>query len=238
MKRPLVVLIIFIVMGIAGLQILTYQAPSQEYLDLQDQFNLYLGQDFSTESNFIEYLNALELEHANENVKIDVTNNLVNTTLSGVIVHIDNPYVYVISQSDAFINPMHLYIHIHDYKNRVENASVVALSDTNHLALLKFASSNTDDLKAVTYASYQPLQNEVVSSISATYDILNHISLGIFQGYDDDTLLKVDIETSSESVGSSIYDINLQLIGMRAYIDQAYIVIPSQAIIAFINQYI
>ncbi|MGE4320888.1 MAG: hypothetical protein AB7E61_05540 [Acholeplasmataceae bacterium] len=238
MKRPLVVLIVFIVMGIAGLQILTYQAPSQEYLDLQDQFNLYLGQDFSTESNFIDYLNALELEHANENVKIDVTNNLVNTTLSGVIVHIDAPYVYVVTQSDAFINPFHIYIHIHDYKNRVENASVVELDDANHMVLLKFASSNTDDLKAVTYASYQPLQNEVISSISATYDILNHISLGIYQGYDENEILKVDIETSSESIGSSIYDINLQLIGIRAYIDQAYVVIPNAVIISFVNQYI
>ncbi|MFA6800621.1 MAG: hypothetical protein WCR19_00775 [Acholeplasmataceae bacterium] len=239
MRKPLVLLIFLTMLSLVALQILTYKPPTEAYLALQDQFETYLAKDLNTDDNFVNYLNNLELEHALENVKITVVYNLEETTLSGFIVFIDDANVYVVTQSDYFPTFGINSIQIYDYKNRSETGRVVARDTTNHLALIKFHASNYDDLKEISYASTIPLENEIISSISNNNYILNHISLGIFGTLlENEMFYDFEMENSSQAIGSSIYDINLSLIGIRLYIDDQYVMLQYSDVKNFVELYV
>ncbi len=235
MKKPLVVLIIVFIVGIVGLQIFTYQQPEEAYTNLKEQFNLYLGQDVSNDGHFADYINLLTYEHTSENLQIQIQTGSVIVTQSAIIVGMNGRTVYALTDSTVFDSTKHQTITVHDYKNRVSSGSFIVKDNLYPIALIQFSTSYFAELNVVEYIEHVPVENEIISSISSANDILNYVSLGTFESKSsDDRLYVIDMIEDPQMIGASVYDINLHLIGMRIYQDNAYYVISSNYIKNFV----
>jgi hypothetical protein len=237
MNKPLIIFLFFAFFAVAFFGFLTYTPPPQEYLDLEEQFNYYLSNDINTELNFIEYVNNLSLEHTNENVEVSIVTQLIETKFSGVIVQIQGFEVYAITQSDDFDASLHQRIFIEDFKGESYAGQLLTKSEDYPIALVKFTSENASTYDAADFSSTMPLVGEIVSSISFDDGILNHLELGTFSTTIDNDYYHLNMNYTETSAGSSVYDINLNLIGIRVMINDEMVMLTSDIVSDFLAIY-
>jgi len=235
MNKPLIVFLVFAFFAVIFFGFFTYTPPTEDYLALEEQFNYYLSKDFNEDLNFIEYVNDLSLEHTSENVKISLVSLLEEEQFSGIIVDIKGYDVYVITQSDGFNAAGHQRIFVEDFKSESYNGQLIETSEDYPIALLKFTSNNASTYDTVEFSNTIPLTGEVISSISYNEGILNHLELGTFSIAVDDDYYQLGMAFTATSAGSSVYDINLNLIGIRVLLDDEMMMLTSDHISDFLE---
>lgn len=235
MKKPLVLLIAFVVMSISALFISTYKAPSEDFLKLEDQFNSYLGRDFTTTSNFIEYINHLQYNNETSFVKLEVISQNQSMTLSGVIIHKINDFAYFVTSDDfmGLSGPRQLIIN--DYKGQIFHGEIVKSDATLGLVYIGFQSDYYEEYQLPTNVTNYPLNGEIVSMISVYNDINNYVSLGIFGQLNENLTYSIDILESIDCIGGAIYDINSNFIGIITKRNGILEVVTYQTIAEFIS---
>ncbi len=240
MKKPLIMVILFFVFAVVALATFTYQKPSEAYVNLADQFDLYLGRDISTSDKFVSFINAVELEHTSENVKVTVvTQSQSSQQQSGVIVAKEGRMMYVVTSDQYLDQTKRQTYQIHDFKDDHYTGSLIASDQSYHIILLAFDYDFNTDLTVAEQAEYLPFTGEIVATISAKEDIINYLELGKFTGVlEDSNLYKVELNISEHSLGGSVYDINLKLIGIMTKVDDVYCILSAAHVYNFVSSHI
>lgn len=234
MNKSVVILIGLSILGILIFSMLTYEAPSEDYVNLKAQFETYLNHDLSSDDQLINYMNTLNYEHSLENVAITYHLSEGDMVQSGVIVDIDGINIDVITQEFNLDNENDV-IEIIDYKNQKHIAEIVAKSDVYPVMILSYTSFDARDLEVPTFTDVIPLNGEIISSVSSLNHIYHQTSLGIFLEDIDGVYYEIDMIESMEVVGSSIYDVNHDLVGIRIYNNDKIVVLLIQALTDFIQ---
>lgn len=234
MNKSVVILIGLSILGILIFSMLTYEAPSEDYVNLKAQFETYLNHDLSSDDQLINYMNTLNYEHSLENVVVTYRINESKMVQSGVIIDIDGINVYVITQQFN-LDDENDVIQIIDYKNQDHIADIVARSDEYPVMILSFSTFDARDLEVPTFTDVIPLNGEIISSVSSLNHIYHQTSLGIFLEDIDGVYYEIDMIESMEVVGSSIYDVNHDLVGIRIYNNDKIVVLLIQALTDFIQ---
>lgn len=235
MNKPLLTLFFVAVLGIISFLILTYTRPPQAYEDLEDQFNLYLANDITSDAKFIDYMNELALVHASENVTVSYEFNQLNVNQSGVIVGIDGINVYVLSYNHEAFNDSKIDIDIIDFKNRIKSAEVINTNSKYDVAILRFSTFDVSELTTAVYANAIPIENEFISSVSNYNGISSYVMLGIFKESLDEGYYSIDMQSSLTVLGSSVYNANHEIVGIRVLKDDDVVILSIEMIIDFIE---
>ena len=234
MNKSVVILIGLSILGILIFSMLTYEAPSEDYVNLKAQFETYLNHDLSSDDKLINYMNTLNYEHSLENVAITYHLSEGYMVQSGVIVDIDGINIYVITQEFNLDNENDV-IEIIDYKNQKHIAEIVAKSDVYPVMILSYTSFDASDLSVPNIADKIPLNGEIISSVSSLNRIYHQATLGIFLEAIDEDYYEIDMIETTEVVGSSIYDVNHELVGIRIHNNDDIVVLLIQALTDFIH---
>ncbi len=238
MRKSPVFIVLFLVIAIILFMTLTYQEPSDEYVNLETQFDSYLGKDINTKDKFVNYINELQLDHTCENVKVGVqTQNEERMYQSGVIIGIQDQVMYVVTSNQYLDTSKRQTYLVHDYKDIHYSATLIANDDTYHIMILAFEHFSSD-LCAPEIADYMPLLGEIISSVSSKDDIMNKIALGTFVSEQDEYLNLVNMDFTKDMLGSSIYDINLKLVGIVTQVDGTYYVLKASYVYNYLEQVI
>ena len=235
MNKPVLTLFFVTVLGIISFLILTYTRPSQAYEDLEEQFNIYLANDLTSDAKFIDYMNDLTLMHASENVTISYEIDQVNVNQSGVIVGIDGINVYVLSYNHEAFNDNDIDINIIDFKNRIKSAEIIKTDGQYDVVLLRFRTFDVSELTTVKYADLIPIENEFISSISNYNGISSYVMLGIFKETISEGYYALDMQASQTVLGSSVYNANHEIIGIRVLNNDDIVILSIEMIKEFIE---
>lgn len=235
MNKSVFILICMSILGIIIFSVLTYEAPTKAYIDLKSQFETYLDHDLSSDDQLIKYMNTLNFDHSLENVAITYETGDETWHQSGIIIDMSGINVYVLTQYFELEDEDDL-IYVIDYKNHSNTGQIVASSEQYPVMLLKFTSFNVSDLSSVVMTDVMPLSGEIVSSISSLDLAFHQPLLGCFGSSDDDIYYDMEMIENIGVLGSSVYDINHRLVGMRVYHDNEIVVIAIDVLKDFISE--
>lgn len=223
----LIILLVFSFM-IQGCQLMVVEEDTDEYRQLSDQYNDYITSDISEVDNFREFMNEASdvLVTSVFMIEADVLDNFGRVKMTyygtGTLVYEDMNYLYILTTYEMinFDNDEVNHYTTDAYGETVP-ARIHAFDETLHLGILKVRNTVRNNYNVVDFASYLPLNNELLLMISNDHPIQNIQKLGYYL-YQYQTSY-MDVISTQNANGSPVFNLKRELIGIQFLYGETYV---------------